>query len=360
MSTLRVSLVLLTLLLSLLFPLVSQAQYIVADSQGLAITDDAMTSNTTTTFVPSINQIAINVNGATMGTVLVDPSDRFVASTILTDLVTGSSGPLVLAGATSSPTVTVDPSSVLEVTAQRGATAEGYVSGLFVQCASSNSVTVSAVAIVMKDENDCARTFRGISNELASMSVIGAQGRDSTDSPSTWYSIWLIGKNDGTVDAMLSKSLTSPSMPSGYRFRRRVGMVRNDGNGAGDFRRFTQSNNIVRVPQSFVSGGTTTQSPAFDIKSFAEFYPPVARMGTVTGWIIATASTQFLQGFVIDPATAMQTGAIYYQGHTASDQWQFYSEMTVSLSETQTVGFCVQNGSKMQLFLYATAYIDPL
>ena len=49
---------------------------------------------------------------------------------------------------------------------------------------------------------------------------------------STWYSVWLIGKADGTADALFSLEATAPTMPSGYGYKRRLGWVLTDGSGS--------------------------------------------------------------------------------------------------------------------------------
>ena len=46
-----------------------------------------------------------------------------------------------------------------------------------------------------------------------------------------WYSVWLIGKADGTADALFSLEATAPTMPSGYGYKRRLGWVLTDGSG---------------------------------------------------------------------------------------------------------------------------------
>jgi hypothetical protein len=57
-----------------------------------------------------------------------------------------------------------------------------------------------------------------------------AGGLDTgTVAGNTWYSMWLIKKTDGTVDALFSTSATAPAMPSGYTLKRRVGSVKTDG-----------------------------------------------------------------------------------------------------------------------------------
>lgn len=46
----------------------------------------------------------------------------------------------------------------------------------------------------------------------------------------TWYHIWLIRRSDtGVVDALFSTSATSPSMPTNYDQKRRIGAVLTDG-----------------------------------------------------------------------------------------------------------------------------------
>jgi len=46
----------------------------------------------------------------------------------------------------------------------------------------------------------------------------------------TWYHVHLIRKiSDGSIDALISTSATSPTMPSGYEARRRIGAIKTDG-----------------------------------------------------------------------------------------------------------------------------------
>lgn len=49
-------------------------------------------------------------------------------------------------------------------------------------------------------------------------------------SPSTWYYVWIIRKDsDGSIDALFSASSTSPTMPSGYTHKRRIGAIHTSG-----------------------------------------------------------------------------------------------------------------------------------
>lgn len=47
---------------------------------------------------------------------------------------------------------------------------------------------------------------------------------------STWYHAWLIKRPDtGVVDALISLSATTPTMPTGYTLKRRIGSMKTDG-----------------------------------------------------------------------------------------------------------------------------------
>lgn len=66
----------------------------------------------------------------------------------------------------------------------------------------------------------------------AAWSVGTNQGGIDTGSVanSTWYAVWLIRRSDtGVVDALFSTSASSPTMPSSYDQKRRIGWVKTDG-----------------------------------------------------------------------------------------------------------------------------------
>lgn len=62
----------------------------------------------------------------------------------------------------------------------------------------------------------------------------GGGGLDTgTKANGTWYHVWLIRRPDtGAVDALFSTSATSPTMPTNYTQKRRIGAVRTSGTGA--------------------------------------------------------------------------------------------------------------------------------
>lgn len=99
---------------------------------------------------------------------------------------------------------------------------------LKVEVTSASQVTVTARAISLVNSSGYIKRFTNVS-EVAALSSSGAGGLDTgSEASNTWYYVWLIGKADGTIDALLSASSTAPTLPSGYTFSRYCGAVRND------------------------------------------------------------------------------------------------------------------------------------
>lgn len=66
------------------------------------------------------------------------------------------------------------------------------------------------------------------------MAVNGAANRLDTGSiaSGTWYAVWAIAKSDGTTGVLASTSATSPTMPTGYTYKARIGWTRTVGGSA--------------------------------------------------------------------------------------------------------------------------------
>ena len=90
------------------------------------------------------------------------------------------------------------------------------------------NVSITADELVVENSSNVYVTLRSISLTVAGTSV-GANALDAgTITTSTWYSIWVIW-NGTTVAGLLSTSATSPTLPSGYTYKARVGWIRTDG-----------------------------------------------------------------------------------------------------------------------------------
>ena len=153
-------------------------------------------------------------------------------------------------------------------------------------------VSVSYDALVLSDGAGNYATDLNASGTV-STAVSGAGGLDTgTIATSTWYSVWRIGKADGTRAWLLSLSATAPTMPSGYTLKARVGWIRTDGTANKYPLAFKQYGR--RVQYVAAAGGNLTAVPTM-------------ASGTATVWT-AVAVGAFV------PATAAQITLFMYCG----------------------------------------------
>lgn len=93
------------------------------------------------------------------------------------------------------------------------------------------SVSVSFDELVLGDGNGNYVTERNVAGTITTTNT-GAGGLDTGSlAASTWYSVWRIGKTDGTRAFLFSLSATAPTMPIGYTLKARIGWFRTDGTG---------------------------------------------------------------------------------------------------------------------------------
>lgn len=110
-------------------------------------------------------------------------------------------------------------------------TKRGYVSGLELQL---NATTPASKIDVGPGacSDDAARYPLELAATLtADITASGANGLDTgSEAASTWYYVFVIGDSSGVNPpaSLLSASPTSPTLPTGYDLKRRVGSVRND------------------------------------------------------------------------------------------------------------------------------------
>lgn len=92
----------------------------------------------------------------------------------------------------------------------------------------TETVTVTADELWLQQSGDLARNFSTVS-EAIDITASGAGGLDTgSEASSTWYYIWVIAKDDNTIDGLLSASSSAPTLPSGYTFKALVSAVFND------------------------------------------------------------------------------------------------------------------------------------
>ena len=94
---------------------------------------------------------------------------------------------------------------------------------LVIKVATTTTVTVTADFVATTDGTNFQATA------VSSTINLGTTGADALDAGTiatdTWYYIWVIAKSDGTTKCLASTSSSSPTLPSGYTYKARVGAV---------------------------------------------------------------------------------------------------------------------------------------
>lgn len=161
----------------------------------------------------------------------------------------------------------------------------GSIQGTFKNLKVTNGATANSQVAITVDEialetsGNLYYTARTVS-VTASTGSSGANGLDTGSvAASTWYSVWVI-YNGTTVASLLSLSSTTPTLPSGYTYKARVGWVLTDGSrnlmrtlqyGRKTQYQVTAATNTATLPG--MAGGTAT---AWTAVAIAAFVPPTA------------------------------------------------------------------------------------
>lgn len=101
---------------------------------------------------------------------------------------------------------------------------------LVIKTASTTTATVAADFVVVTDGTN----YQSLAvSSTINFGTTGVNALDAgTITAATWYAIWVIAKTDGTVACLASTSATSPTMPTGYTYKARVGWIRTVAGGA--------------------------------------------------------------------------------------------------------------------------------
>ncbi len=171
------------------------------------------------------------------------------------------------------PDNTVDPVRLMMTTADSvdhevSAYPPNYIDGLAISNGTDAAHEVDIATGACRDVDD-SLNIKVTATLTADIEVSGANGLDTgTVAANTFYSVWVISKLDGTKAALLSTSQTSPTMPSGYTKKRRVGWCRTDA-----------SSNIYTITQS---GAGRTRRIMWDQLETATLL--VLSAGSSTSW----------------------------------------------------------------------------
>lgn len=199
-------------------------------------------------------------------------------------------------------------------------------------------------------------------NVTADITASGANGLDTgTEAASTWYAIWLIyNPTTSTVASLLSTSFISPTMPTGYTKKRRVGAVYNKANS--NFRTFTQ----LGERTTYVDGGLGDtenetiilnggNSVTFVTLNAGPFVPPSSRA------LIAFVVMDPNDGIRVRPTGT--TGNGYTIANRATNlilAWIKSGEVLILLNSSRQFDYRVIESSAHRAYISAYGYLDPV
>jgi hypothetical protein len=203
--------------------------------------------------------------------------------------------------------------------------------------------------VVLRNTSGGLKRFESLSETL-NIASSGANGLDTgAEAGNTWYHVWAIGKEDGTLDGLLSTSSTAPTMPSGYTYKGYIGAIRN--NGSSNFVDFRQVGFRVSAAElSALSSGTATSPTSVDLSALV---PTTAKEVKMRADVISTSGT--IQVSLVVAATSGGIGSNFAGGSSTSGSINILASLRCMLVTAQTVFYNV-TGANMSANLYVDGW----
>lgn len=131
---------------------------------------------------------------------------------------------------------------------------KGHLHGLTLSNGTDATNDIDIAAGEAVDNSDGSLMVRAavLTKQLDAAWAVGtnAGGRDTGSIADGWWAVWLIKRPDtGVVDALFSLSSTSPTMPTNYTLKRRIGWINR---ASSAIRAFVQVNDRFRWPAEVV------------------------------------------------------------------------------------------------------------
>lgn len=210
-------------------------------------------------------------------------------------------------------------------------------------------MNVSADEVML--ENVAGGTAK-VANVNLSISTVsnGANGLDSgTIAANTWYAVYVIlNPNTSAVAGLLSLSFTTPTLPSGFTYRARVGscktgaastnLHRTQQNGNRGFYRVTAGSQTTSLPQITTGNqGTVGATPTWTTPAVVNsFIPPTATAIIAGGSLQSGSSTVGVAA--IAPTTA-------YGGNSSTNPAPFWLSAPLSNSQNMVARIMIETST---------------
>lgn len=250
------------------------------------------------------------------------------------------------------PDTVVPPAATVEIERKNGILTPAE--NLICKYVSATTVDIDADAVLLFDSSGNAKRFASL-NETLDITASGANGLDTgSEGSSRWYHLWAIGKEDGTLDGLLSESSTAPTPPSGYDFKGYLGAVYN--NSSSNFDKFAQRGNRFSVPYVQVLNNGTSAS--FATISLSAFLPPTATHAVLQPGVGTSSGTAYVSLTVSSggSGTTPDTDQCFFAATAGTDK-AFSPGMVQLMTTAQQISYWVTGtNGRATIFLIGGVY----
>jgi hypothetical protein len=193
----------------------------------------------------------------------------------------------------------------------------------------------------------------------ADITVSGANGLDTgSEAAGAYYYIWVIAKSDNTSASLLSLSATSPTMPSGYTYKKLVGVVKNDSGSY--FLPFYQKNSDYMYYSAILvlAAGASTSVAEIDLTSGV---PPIADTALIVGqttWL--TSGSDYGTYIYADGNTVyslMRSG--FYSASQPTYAFRETQQFKIPLLVAQTIYYNVESAT-IAVYFWVNGFTLPI
>ena len=221
--------------------------------------------------------------------------------------------------------------------------------GLVVKYVSATTVDIDADFLTVSDTNNVATILSSI-NLTADITASGVNGLDTGSEAAVWYHIYVI-YNGTTVASLLSASATSPTMPSGYTYKKYVGAVYNR---SSSFSNFYQRGNDVILPKddSFVRVVVNGTATNYASVALSAVIPTTTNV--VIGYYGVTETSTRALAYVAATAAGMGEYMLEIKGSSGDNTGHLYFDLV--LVETQTMYYYRHTSLGDDVDVYITGY----
>lgn len=213
----------------------------------------------------------------------------------------------------------------------------------------NSQIDIDADAVTVETSAGFAYRLTGI-DLTVNCAGTGASGLDAGSlANSTWYAVYVIyNPTTQTVAGLVSSSGSSPTMPSGYTAKARLGWFRT--NGSAQFHRILQKGNVA---QYVVSASVTTALPIMATGSAGSITTPTWSAVAIGNFVPSTAASiigslvQRQSGFSYAAMAAPnnQYGAISSTTNPPPVVWDFFTSENVSSQGSLRFRFLLESTS---------------